>query len=178
MAARITDLKVAAAGAASSVEAAKKRLAAAESEGAANAALTRDLEEQKAETDAFLQDAVERLTRLENIKGGLTLKVESRRGALAQADENEQKLLRAIEAARGGKAQAGRRPVRDRGPVRLCVRHRRKRHRGRAHDLFLLYHVSGVEPHFPQGKAVEGAVRRYCGGCRGHRDPGHGMTKL
>ena len=67
---------------------------------AANAALTRDLEEQKAETDAFLQDAVERLTRLENIKGGLTLKVESRRGALAQADENEQKLLRAIEAAR------------------------------------------------------------------------------
>ena len=100
MAARITDLKVAAAGAASSVEAAKKRLAAAESEGAGNAALTRDLEEQKAETDAFLQDAVERLTRLENIKGGLTLKVESRRGALAQADENEQKLLRAIEAAR------------------------------------------------------------------------------
>ena len=100
MAARITDLTVAAAGAASSVEAAKKRLAAAESEGAANAALTRDLEEQKAETDAFLQDAVERLTRLENIKGGLTLKVESRRGALAQADENEQKLLRAIEAAR------------------------------------------------------------------------------
>ena len=100
MAARITDLKVAAAGAASSVEAAKKRLAAAESEGAANAALTRDLEEQKAETDAFLQDAVERLTRLENIKGGLTLKVESRRGALAQADENEQKLLRALEAAR------------------------------------------------------------------------------
>ena len=100
MAARITDLKVAAAGAASSVEAAKKRLAAAESEGAANAALTRDLEEQKAETDAFLQDAVERLTRLENIKGCLTLKVESRRGALAQADENEQKLLRAIEAAR------------------------------------------------------------------------------
>ena len=100
MAARITDLKVAAAGAASSVEAAKKRLAAAESEGAANAALTRDLEEQKAETDAFLQDAVERLTRLENIKGGLTLKVESRRGALAQADENEQKLLRAIEVAR------------------------------------------------------------------------------
>ena len=100
MAARITDSKVAAAGAASSVEAAKKRLAAAESEGAANAALTRDLEEQKAETDAFLQDAVERLTRLENIKGGLTLKVESRRGALAQADENEQKLLRAIEAAR------------------------------------------------------------------------------
>ena len=99
-AARSTDLKVAAAGAASSVEAAKKRLAAAESEGAANAALTRDLEEQKAETDAFLQDAVERLTRLENIKGGLTLKVESRRGALAQADENEQKLLRAIEAAR------------------------------------------------------------------------------
>lgn len=100
MAARITDLKVAAAGAASSVEAAKKRLAAAGSAGAANAALTRDLEEQKAETDAFLQDAVERLTRLENIKGGLTLKVESRRGALAQADENEQKLLRAIEAAR------------------------------------------------------------------------------
>ena len=43
---------------------------------------------------------MERLTRLENIKGGLTLKVESRRGALAQADENEQKLLRAIEAAR------------------------------------------------------------------------------
>lgn len=99
MAARITDLKVAAAGAASSVEAAKTRLAAAESEGAANAALIKDLEAQKAETDAFLQDAVERLTRLENIKGGLTLKLEGRRGALAEADENEQKILRAIEAA-------------------------------------------------------------------------------
>ena len=60
----------------------QKRLTAAERrEGAANAALTRDLEEQKAETDAFLQDAVERLTQQENIQGGLTLKVESRRGS-------------------------------------------------------------------------------------------------
>ena len=116
MAARITDLKVAAAGAASSVEAAKKRLAAAESEGAANAALTRDLEEQKAETDAFLQDAVERLTRLENIKGGLTLKVESRRGAGAGGRERTEAPARhrgrpaAHRHAEGSGAQYGRLP--------------------------------------------------------------------
>ncbi|MFR2590081.1 MAG: chromosome segregation protein SMC [Ruthenibacterium lactatiformans] len=98
MAARITDLKVAAAGAASSVEAAKTPCRRREERGqrrpdaGPGGAEGRD--------GRFLQDAVERLTRLENIKGGLTLKVESRRGALAQADENEQKLLRAIEAAR------------------------------------------------------------------------------
>ena len=98
-AASITEQRVAAAGAASAAAAARTRLADARRECEANAVGAQELAQQKAETDAFLQDAIERLTRLENIKNGLSMKLESRRRALAEADEAEQKILRAMEAA-------------------------------------------------------------------------------
>lgn len=98
-AAAITEQRVAAAGAASSAEAARTRLADAARERDANAANAGELARQKADADAFLQDAVDRLTRLENIKSGLSLKLENRRRALADADEAEQKLARSMEAA-------------------------------------------------------------------------------
>lgn len=98
MAARITDLKVARASAESAVQASKTRLAAAQAEQEKNAQLVREQEEQKHETQEFLKDTVDTLTKLDNIKGGLALKLEGRRRALAQADEDEQKLVRAMEA--------------------------------------------------------------------------------
>lgn len=98
-AASITEQRVAAAAAASAAEAARARLEDAAREREANAENAKELELQKAETDAFLKDAAERLTRLENIKNGLSMKLESRRRALAEADEAGQKILRAMEAA-------------------------------------------------------------------------------
>ncbi|MEG1274281.1 MAG: chromosome segregation protein SMC, partial [Ruthenibacterium sp.] len=97
MTTRITDLKVQAASAASAVEAAEARLAAAASDRTAAAENCRLLAGEQAETDAFLQEIGETLTRLENIKGGLSLKVEGRKKQLADADAREQELSRAIE---------------------------------------------------------------------------------
>lgn len=99
MAEQITDWKVASAGAQSAVETSKTRLALAQAERDKNAQLVQQLEEQKSETESFLKDAVERLTKLENIKGGLSIKLQSRRQALSQADDDEQKLVRSIEAS-------------------------------------------------------------------------------
>ncbi len=98
MAARITERKVAKAAAQSAVQAAQMRLEAASGEQEKNAQLIREHEEQKHETQEFLQDTLDTLTKLENIKSGLALKLEGRRRALQQADEDEQKLERAMEA--------------------------------------------------------------------------------
>lgn len=98
-AASITEQRVAAAESDIAADAARTRLADAAREQEAHAATAKELAGQKAETDAFLRDAAERLTRLENIKNGLSMKLESRRRALAEADEAEQKLARAMEAA-------------------------------------------------------------------------------
>ena len=95
----MTDQRVAADGETSPADAARTRLADAAREREANAANEKELTGQKTEADAFLRDAVERLMRLENIKNGLSMKLESRRRALAEADEAEQKLARAMEAA-------------------------------------------------------------------------------
>lgn len=99
IAASVTERRVAAAGAESSAEAARARLSDAARERGTNAENWNELSRQKADTDAFLQDAVDRLTRLENIKSGLSLKLENRRRALAEADGEEQKIARAMEAA-------------------------------------------------------------------------------
>ena len=98
-AASITEQRVTAAESDIAADAARTRLADAAREQEAHAATAKELAGQKAETDAFLRDAAERLTRLENIKNGLSMKLESRRRALAEADEAEQKLARAMEAA-------------------------------------------------------------------------------
>ncbi|WP_367926165.1 chromosome segregation protein SMC [uncultured Ruthenibacterium sp.] len=99
MAARITDLKVVQAGASSAREAAQTRLEHARQEQADNQKYLSDLRQEKEETEAFLKDALEKLTRLENIKGGLTMKLDSRKRALQEADDAEQKLGRDIENA-------------------------------------------------------------------------------
>ena len=91
MAARITDLKVAAAGAASSVEAAKKRLAAAEMEVLTrdSAALEEELRAISGSDDTFLETR----TRLADELSDLKLKalaaqkdIESHRAAIAQLE--------------------------------------------------------------------------------------------
>ena len=78
MAARITDLKVVQASADSAREAAQLRLGSATQDKQTNEKRLADLHQEKKETEAFLNDAIERLTRLENIKGGLTMKLRSK----------------------------------------------------------------------------------------------------
>lgn len=96
----VTGLKVTEA-AAEAAEAAATQCAA---EAAQNAGkITGDLEaleEQKADTELLLQNTNEELTKLENIKGGLALKLEGRKKALEQAAEAEREVARAAEAAR------------------------------------------------------------------------------
>lgn len=97
MTTRMTDLRVQTASAASAVEAAQTRLTAATTDRTANDENCRLLTDEKQETDAFLRDTQETLTRLENIKQGLVLKLESRRKLLSEADAKEQELARAID---------------------------------------------------------------------------------
>ena len=94
-----TELKVAQAGAQSAAAAAAQRLEAAETEQQANARRVEETRGEMADTEAFLRQVSEKLERLENIKSGLSLKLESRRAALDAADAEEQKLLRDLEAA-------------------------------------------------------------------------------
>ncbi|MBP8855057.1 MAG: chromosome segregation protein SMC [Oscillospiraceae bacterium] len=95
----ITANKVSAAAAQSGAEAAKQRLATAATQSEENAAALAALHTEKAETDAFLQTTTDTLSRLENIKTGLSMKLESRKKLLAAADEKEQGIARAIESA-------------------------------------------------------------------------------
>lgn len=99
MAARITDLKVTQASAQSSCEAAQLRLGNARQDKQTNDKRLADLRREEQDTAEFLKDAVEKLTRLENIKGGLTMKLESRQKVLDEADAAEQKLERDMESA-------------------------------------------------------------------------------
>lgn len=95
----ITNLRVRAAAAASAVEGAEVRLAAAKAENEALAVTASSLQEEKADTDTFMRTVMDKLTQLENIKGGLGIKLESRRAQLAKADEAEQAVAREMEAA-------------------------------------------------------------------------------
>ncbi|MEG2833562.1 MAG: chromosome segregation protein SMC [Ruthenibacterium sp.] len=96
---RATDLKVQSAGAQSAVEAAEARLASADETRAETEKNIADFTAEKAETDAFLQDALARVNRLCNIKSGLAMKLATRKTQLAAADDAEQKILRENEAA-------------------------------------------------------------------------------
>ncbi len=101
LAAQATDQKVSAAAAQAAAESAAARIVSMQQEqNDAQAALSQ-LEQQKRETDAFLADAQAAVTRLENIKAGLSLKLESRRNVLADAQAAQQECARAEEAARG-----------------------------------------------------------------------------
>ncbi len=97
--ARITEQKVAAAGAQSAADAAARQLAEAQASGAAGEENRRALETQKEEAEAFRQEAAAALAKLENIQKGLSMKMENRRRALEEAAEAERTAARAQEAA-------------------------------------------------------------------------------
>ncbi|MFR8665129.1 MAG: chromosome segregation protein SMC [Ruthenibacterium sp.] len=103
LAARATDLKVEAAAAQAAAQSAAARLAAQAGEEAAAQQAIAGLEEQKRETDAFLADAAAAVTRLENVRAGLSLKLESRKRLLDEAQAAQQACARAEEAAQRGR---------------------------------------------------------------------------
>ena len=96
---RITDLKVAAAGADSTVESGRSRLSALEDEVlAGEEALTR-LRQEQAENADYLAHCTAELTRLGNIKEGLSLKLAGRQKALDAAAEEARTAQSQCEAA-------------------------------------------------------------------------------
>ncbi|MEG0395366.1 MAG: chromosome segregation protein SMC [Oscillospiraceae bacterium] len=95
----VTANKISAAAAISGSEAAKTRMEAAKLSSEENKAAILDLSAQKEDTDAFLKTTLDSLARLENIKAGLTMKLDSRKKALQDADIKEQAISRSIEAA-------------------------------------------------------------------------------
>lgn len=98
MATRITDWKVQSASAAGAAEAAGARLVTARGEGETARQHAAELRTEQTETYAFLQETMDTLTKLENIKGGLALKLASRRSLLQEAEAAEQALLRTFES--------------------------------------------------------------------------------
>ncbi len=95
----ITALKVTQAAAASTSQSAQARLSE-QSDILQN--LQTDLEErqtQKEDIQSFLDDTMETLTRLENIKGGLEMKLAARQKALSEADTEERDVVRKAENA-------------------------------------------------------------------------------
>ncbi|MDL2327735.1 chromosome segregation protein SMC [Ruminococcaceae bacterium OttesenSCG-928-A11] len=96
---RITSVRVQQASAASTTESAAARY---ETEKQSLQTVEDDLaalEKQKADTEDFLKTTAEELTKLDNIKAGLELKLAARQKALADADENERAIQRQAENA-------------------------------------------------------------------------------
>lgn len=98
--AQVTDMRVQTAAAQSAQQTAGERLHTAKAEQEAAAQAAEGLLAEKADTDAFMQRVQQQLTQLDNIKSGLSMKLQSRREALRRADEAEQALVRDIESAR------------------------------------------------------------------------------
>ncbi|MGD9559119.1 MAG: chromosome segregation protein SMC [Oscillospiraceae bacterium] len=96
---RITALRVSEASAQSASSSAGARRAALDESAAAVAADLEALHRQKADTEGMLAGTDETLTRLENIKGGLEMKLQARNKALAEAKEARQATARQAEAA-------------------------------------------------------------------------------
>ena len=96
---RQTGLRVQAASAAGAGEQARERQTAAAAELETARAQREALRTEQADTEAYLAQVCETVTRLENIKGGLQMKLDSRRRQLEQADAAEQSLQRQAEAA-------------------------------------------------------------------------------
>ena len=96
---KLTTLRVEEASAESTAASAKIRL---EEESAALAKIQQDilqLQEQQEDTQILLQKINDELTKIANIKGGLTMKLAARQNALAGADEAERQVVREAEAA-------------------------------------------------------------------------------
>lgn len=98
---RQTDEKVKAASCQSAAASAAERLTAVQNEQQQTAASLQELNLELAETDQYLTGVNETVTRLENIKGGLELKLSSRQNQLKEADTAEQQINRQLEAAAG-----------------------------------------------------------------------------
>ena len=96
---RITDLKVAAAGADSTVESGRSRLLALEDEVSAGEKELAKLQEEQAENADYLTRCTAELTRLGNIKEGLSLKLSSRQKQLDSAAEQARAAQSQCEAA-------------------------------------------------------------------------------
>ena len=96
---RQTGLRVQAASAAGAGEQARERQTAAAAELETARTQREALRTEQADTEAYLAQVCETVTRLENIKGGLQMKLDSRRRQLEQADAAEQSLQRQAEAA-------------------------------------------------------------------------------
>jgi chromosome segregation protein len=96
---RQTACRVSAAAASAAAAAARTRLTAAEAEQKADEESAARLAQEQADTAGYLKKIDENLTRLANIKGGLSLKLAARRKSLDEADAAEQKIDREIDAA-------------------------------------------------------------------------------
>ncbi len=97
--ARATECKVSAAEAATAAETARQRLESQEELLQAAAAELEKLAAEKSDTDAFLETVQSELTKLENIKVGLAMKMQARSRALEEAEAAEQKAVREAESA-------------------------------------------------------------------------------
>ncbi|MFV0413426.1 MAG: chromosome segregation protein SMC [Oscillospiraceae bacterium] len=96
---RITTLKVSEAAALSTLSSAGARLAEQEGQQARAGQELAALREQEEEVQRFLDETRQELVKLENIKNGLSLKLQARNEALNKAAEAEQALARSAEAA-------------------------------------------------------------------------------
>ena len=98
--ARRTEAQVARAAAEAAAETAKSRLPALEEAAGALTAQQDDAKQDLADTVKYRAMLAENETQLANVRAGLELKHKARRAALDAADDDEQKLSRALDAAR------------------------------------------------------------------------------
>ena len=98
--ARRTEAQVARAAAEAAAETAKSRLPALEEAAGALTAQRDDAKQDLADTVKYRAMLAENETQLANVRAGLELKYKARRTALDAADDDEQKLSRALDAAR------------------------------------------------------------------------------
>ena len=98
--ARRTEAQVARAAAEAAAETAKSRLPALEEAAGALTVQRDDAKQDLADTVKYRTMLAENETQLANVRAGLELKHKARRAALDAADDDEQKLSRALDAAR------------------------------------------------------------------------------
>ncbi len=96
---RQTAARVESARAESAADTARQRLEQVRQEHGKNGEALARLEQDSADNMAYLRQIQETMTRLDNIKNGLSMKLEGRRKQLDQADAAEQQIQRGLEAA-------------------------------------------------------------------------------
>ncbi len=96
MTTQITDLKVSIASHQSSVQAARLRLEIVKADSEQIAKNKENLKKENSETNEFLSLTLENITKLENIKSGLNLRLEAKNKLLEQAAEKENELYKKL----------------------------------------------------------------------------------